>query len=187
MQDTIQRSPGINIKKDRTTELWNLPINPIKNPSEMTSMQNRNLQFRPHQQVPHSSSNVHILPYLQNRVKYMHQTFFCPPHSNLLVAINNHHLKGCPFMTADTVRKYLPISPATSKFRMKRPCTVIQITRSKPPQSHCAPLRHKAPRINETIPTTIPCEDGYSDGHVNNIFYLSALSDSRTRGQNDKN
>ena len=74
----------------------------------MISIENLNLQLRPHQQVPHSASNLHTLPYLQNRVKYMHQTFFCPPHSTLLAAINNHQLKGCPFMTAYNVRKYLP-------------------------------------------------------------------------------
>ena len=141
----------------------------------MTSIENHNLQFRPYQHVPHSSNNVHTLPYLQNRVKYMHHTFFCPPHSTLLAAINNHQLKGCPFMTAYNVRKYLPMSSATSKGIIKRPHTLIQSMRAKEPKSNCAPLGHKAPRINETIPTTIPCEDGYSDGQVNNIFCLAEL------------
>ena len=157
MQETLQRSPGINRQKYRTTGLWNLPINSIKKPSEMTSIENRNLQFRPHEQVPHSDRNMHTLLYLKNMVTYMHQTFFCPPHSTLLVAINNHQIKGCPFMTADNVRKYLPMSPATSKVRMKRPRTGIRSARYKAPKSHCAPLGHKAPSINETIPTTIPC------------------------------
>ena len=62
---------------------------------------------------------------------------------------------------------------------MKRPCTGIRSTRAKEPKSHCAPLGHKAPSINETIPTNIPCEDGYSDGQVNNIFCLAALADNR--------
>ena len=110
-------------KKDRTTELCNLPINLREKPSAMTSIENQNLQFRPHQHVSHSANTLHTLPYLQNRVKYMHKTFFCPPHSTLLAAINNHQLKGCPFMTADNVRKYLPMSPATSKGKMKRPRT----------------------------------------------------------------
>ena len=146
----------------------------------MTSIDNFNLLFRPHQQVPHSARNVHTLPYLKNRLKYMHQTFFCPPHYTLLEAINNHQLKGCPFMTEDNIRKYLPMSPATSKGRMKRPRTGIRSTRAKAPKSHCAPLGHKAPSINETIPTNIPCEHGSSDGQVSNIFCLEAPADIRT-------
>ena len=110
----------------------------------------------------------------------MHQTFFCPPHYTLLAANNNHQLKGCPFKTADNVQKYLPMSPATSKGRMKHPRTVIRSTRSKAPKYHCAPLGHKASIINETIPTTIPCEDGSSDGQVNKFFCLASLADSRT-------
>ena len=82
-------------------------------------------------------------------------------------------------MMADNVQKYLPMSQSASKGRMKRPCTVIRSTGAKSPKSHCAPLGHKAPSINETIPTTIPCEDGYSDGQVNKLFCLSALAESR--------
>ena len=145
----------------------------------MTSIENHNLQFRPDQHVPHSANNVHTIPYLRNRVNYIHQIFFCPPYSTLLVAINNHQIKGCPFMTADSVHKYLPMSPATSKGIIKRPRTGIRSTRAKAPKYHCAPLGHKAPSINDTISTTIPCEDGYSDGQVNKIFCLAALSDSR--------
>ena len=110
----------------------------------------------------------------------MHQTFLCPPHSTLLAAINNHQLKGCPFMTADNVRKYLTMSPATSKVRMKRPRTGIQSTRDKAHKYHCAPLGHTAPSINETIPSTIPYEYRSSDGRVNNIFCLASLAKSRT-------
>ena len=110
----------------------------------------------------------------------MQKTFFCPPHSNLLTAVNNHQLKRCPFMTADNVWKYLPMSPETSKGRMKRPHTGIQSTSAKAPKSNCVPLGHKAPSSNETIPTTIPCEYGSLDGQVNNIFCSAALVDSRT-------
>ena len=69
--------------------------------------------------------------------------------------------------------------PATSKGRMKRPCTGILSKRDKAPKSHCAPMGHKAPIINEHIPTTITFEDGSSDGQVNNIFCLVSLSDIR--------
>ena len=135
-------------KTDRTTGLWNLSTNPREKTSAITSIKNQNLQCRPHQHVPHSANNLHTLPSLQNRVKYMHETFFCPPHSTLLAAINNHQLKGYPFVTAENVRKYLPMSPATSKGRMKRPRTGIRSTRAKAPKSHCATLGHKSPIIN---------------------------------------
>ena len=83
-------------------------------------------------------------------------------------------------MTAYNVQKYLPMSPATSKGRIKRTRTGIRSTRDKAPKSHYAPLGHKAPIINENIPTNIPFEDGSSDGQFNNIFCLSALADSRS-------
>ena len=87
----------LTVKRDRTTGLWDIPR---EKPSEMTSIEKNNLQFRPHKHSPHSANNVHTLPYLKKRVKYMQQTFLCPPHYTLLTAINNHQLKGCPFMTA---------------------------------------------------------------------------------------
>ena len=63
---------------------------------------------------------------------------------------------------------------------MKRPCMGIRSTGAKSPKSHCAPLGHKAPIINDNIPTTIPFEYGSSDGRVNNIFCLAALAESRS-------
>ena len=79
-------------------------------------------------------------------------------------------------MTADNVQKYLPMSPATSKGRIKRTRTGIQSTRAKASKSHFAPLGHKAPIINENIPTSIPFEDISSDGQVNNILCLAELA-----------
>ena len=118
-------------KRDEATGLWNLPINPQEKPTTIATIDNLDLHIRPNQRVPHEAKNVHTLPYLQNRMKYMHLSFFCPPQSMLIAAIDNGQLKGCPFMTADNVRKYLPSSPVTSKGRMKRPRTGIRSTRPK--------------------------------------------------------
>ena len=54
----------------------------------------------------------------------------------------------------------------------------IRSTIDKAPKSHCAPLGHKSSIINENIPTTIPFEDGSSDGQSNNIYCLASLADS---------
>ena len=116
-------------KRDNATGLWNLPINPQEKPTAIATTENLDLHIRPNQHVPHEANNVHTLPYLQNRMKYMHHSFFCPPHSTLITAIDNGQLKGCPFMTADNVRKYLPASPAMSKGIMKRSQTGIRSTR----------------------------------------------------------
>ena len=130
-------------------------------------------------------------------MKYMHQSFFCPPHSTLIAAIDNGQLKGCPFMTADNVRKYLPASPATSKERMKRPQTGIRSTRPKnttkdheriiymiptPKSSSKVVIKNttEANSIPTHSPITIPFEDESSNGQVNNIFCYAALVDIRT-------
>ena len=118
-------------KRDKATGLWNLTINPSENPSAISTIENLGLHIMTNQHVPHSARNVHKLPYLQNSMKYMHQTFFCTQHSTLIAAIDNHQLKRCPFITVDNVRKYLPASPATSKGRMKRQRTGIRSTRPK--------------------------------------------------------
>eukprot|EP00804_Cyclotella_cryptica_P027253 CCRYP_014360-RA/>CCRYP_014360-RA protein AED:0.37 eAED:0.35 QI:0/0/0/1/0/0/3/0/403 len=75
--------------------------------------------------------NVYVLPFKQQWMKYMHQSFFNPPISTLIKAINNNQLSGIPMMKADLVRKYLAPSPATSKGHMKQPRTGIQSTRPK--------------------------------------------------------
>jgi hypothetical protein len=69
--------------------------------------------------LPEVIHNVHTIPHLQNRVKFMHQVFFCPPIQTLLHAANLGFLDGFPFLTADLIHKHLPKSPATAKGRLK--------------------------------------------------------------------
>ena len=59
-------------KRDEATGLWNLPINPQEKPTTIATIDNLDLHIRPNQRVPHEAKNVHTLPYLQNRMKYMH-------------------------------------------------------------------------------------------------------------------
>ena len=108
-------------ERDPITTLWRLPINPSAPPSATNTIAQQNLHLSPQQQSSHAShqaSNVHTLPYLQNQVKYMHQTFFSQPKHSLIKAINNNQLKGIPFMQAELLRKYLARAPATPKGRM---------------------------------------------------------------------
>jgi hypothetical protein len=69
--------------------------------------------------TPEAIHNVHTIPHLQNRVKFMHQVFFCPPLQTLLRAANLGFLEGFPFLTAELIHKHLPKSPATAKGRLK--------------------------------------------------------------------
>ena len=62
----------LTVKKDRTTGLWNLPINPIDKPSLMTSIDNCKLQFRPNQHLTHSAKNVHTLATLSAKNGKVH-------------------------------------------------------------------------------------------------------------------
>ena len=90
----------------------------------------------PKQATNHVAQNVYTIPYKQNQLKFIHQTFFCPPIETLIQAIHREHLEGIPFMHTALVRKYLAPSPVTSKGRMKRPQTGIRSTRnSKTSQS----------------------------------------------------
>ena len=111
--------------RDPKTMLWRLPLNPKAPPSAGNTVAQQNLQLSTQQQISHAShfaNNVHTLPYLQNQVKYMHQTFFSQPMHTLIKAINNNQLKGIPFMQADLLCKHLAQSPVIPKGRMRRPC-----------------------------------------------------------------
>ena len=183
-------------KRDKATGLWNIPINPQKKPTAIATIENLDLHIRPNQHVPNEANNMHTLPYLQNRMKYTNQSFFCPPHPELITTIDNGQLKGCPFMTAYNVRKYLPSSPATSKGRMKRPRTGIRSTIPKTTTKEHEKIIYMIPtlkssstgvinttetnRIHTHGPTTIPFKDESSDGQVNDIFCSADLADSRT-------
>ena len=94
--------------RDPGTNLWRLPITPTMTPTAA-----------PTTTPPHIANNVHTITHIQNRVKYMHQAFFCPPIQTLLRAANLGFLDTCPFLDADTISKHLSKSPATAKGRMR--------------------------------------------------------------------
>ena len=75
-------------------------------------------------------ASLYTLPYKQNQLKYMHQSFFNAPLQMLIDASLNNQLTGVPFINnPDFIQKYLAPSPATPKGRMKKPKAGIRSTR----------------------------------------------------------
>ena len=115
--------------RDPTSGLWRLPLNPQAPPPQPPSPPEYNMAYNATHMytgntpaptpAPEVIHNVHTIPHLQNRVKFMHQVFFCPPLQTLLRAANLGFLEGFPFLTADLIHKHLPKSPATAKGRLK--------------------------------------------------------------------
>ena len=99
-----------------------MPIDGRKHLEEATTATNQN--------PPNiAAATLYTLPYKQQKVKYMHQTFFAMPAATLEKAINNNQLKGIPMMNVKDIRRHLLPSPATPKGRMKRPRGGIRSTR----------------------------------------------------------
>ena len=80
----------------------------------------------------HTASNLYTLPYKQQQLKYMHQSFFNPPVATIIDAANNNPLHGIPFLgKPELVQRYLAPSAATAKVRMKRQRANTRTTRTK--------------------------------------------------------
>ena len=101
-------------EKDPNTDLWQKPLQQHQLPTNQQTTHGNDKFPLPNQQVQHMTSNLYTLPYKQQQIKYMHQTFFAPLHTTLLKAIDKGHLKNIPFMTRDNVMKFLANNPATS-------------------------------------------------------------------------
>ena len=71
--------------------LWILLIDGRANLDEEEPKQEQNLPSI-------AAVTVYTLPYKQQKVKYMHQTFFAMPPTTLEKAISNNQLKGFPMM-----------------------------------------------------------------------------------------
>ena len=132
--------------RDLTTQLWHLPINPPTPPTYRestgidTAPASRQLPLIYRQPTPasrahllpppeHQINNVHTIAHIQNRVKYMHQSFFCPPHQTLIRAANLGFLDNIPFLTASNIHTHLAKSPATAKGRLRLHAQGLSSTR----------------------------------------------------------
>ena len=114
------------------------------------------------------------MPYLQNQIRYMHQTFFSQPKHTIIKAINNNQFKGFPFMKLDLIRKNLANAPATSKGRRRRPRKGLRSTQTKA-------MRNMQQTQTNNAPTIIPLEEDSGDQHevMNNIFFLPTWQTSK--------
>ena len=92
--------------------LWILPTN------DATTLDVEE-QNKPQNPPSIAAATVYTLPHKQQKVKYMHQTFFAMPPPTLEKAISNNQLKGFPCMNLKEIRRHLPPSPATPKGRRK--------------------------------------------------------------------
>ena len=108
--------------------MWKLPISPINKNND-----NAYLDLDPpNKGVGHTANNLYTLPYKQQQLKYMNQSFFNPPIATIIDAANNNQLQGIPLLgKPDLVRGYLASSAATSKGRMKRQRANTRTTRTK--------------------------------------------------------
>ena len=50
-----------------------------------------------------TAATLYTLPYKQQKIKYMHQTFFAMPAATPEKAINNNQLKGIPMMNVKDI------------------------------------------------------------------------------------
>ena len=79
-----------------------------------------------------ANSSLYTLPYKQNQLKYMHQSFFNAPLKMLIEAALNNQFTGIPFIdNPNFICKYLAPSPATPKGIMKKPKAGMLSTRKK--------------------------------------------------------
>ncbi|KAL7425501.1 hypothetical protein ACHAXH_000250 [Discostella pseudostelligera] len=139
LQCCVLDGPEIVLKggRDPTTKLWRLPLRPATKPTtECAANMVTHVPANTGTPTPTScANNVHTIPHLQNRVKYMHQAFFCPPIQTLLRAANLGFLDNIPFLQPDLIHKHLTPSSATAKGRLKLTPTGHYSTRSHPAAS----------------------------------------------------
>ena len=88
-----------------------------------------------------AATSLYILPYKQQQMKYIHQTFYNLPPPTLIEAISNGQLRGIPLMKPQLICRYLAPPPATPKGRMKRPRPGIKSTSTKERYSKCEPVK----------------------------------------------
>ena len=116
-------------RRDKKTGMWKLPINPVSRDNTLPSL---NLPLQGPRRQQHTAHNLYTLPFKQQQLKYMHQSFFNTPIQILIAVVNNGQLKGVPLLNdAKMIKKYLALSPATSKGRLTKQRSNVQSTRPK--------------------------------------------------------
>ena len=77
-----------------------------------------------------SCSRMYTLPYKQQQLTCMHQSFCKLPLQTLMAAANNNQLKGVPLLNnAKMIKRYLALLPVTSKGRLTKQRSNARSTR----------------------------------------------------------
>ncbi len=188
--------------KDPSMDLWTLPIT-IE--GMRTTPSHKDLPQaclgigrapHPPQDISDRAAFLHSIQTQANNVKFAHQPLCNPKISTLLKATQRGFLKGCPYISAKLINKYLNPSPATVKGYMKRPCHGIQSTT---PRARTEPAVHVP--VGTFPPAPVPSIhskessiylarrpiEGYSEPHrtisednkesIANIFVFGAFAD----------
>ena len=157
--------------RDADTGLWQLPINPTgRAVQKSTVIDHLDLQM-PSTQVNHAAHGLYTMPYKQNQLKYMHQSFFNLPIQRIIDTTMNDQLEGIPFLSnPELIRKYLPPSPATPKGRMRRHRKCLRSTRKKVARKREVAAMRRAKKESEPHETN----------EANNTFCFAALADKQT-------
>ena len=120
--------------------------------------------------VPAPAHSLYTMPYKQNQLKYMHQSFFSLPIQHIIDAAMNDQLEGIPFLSKpELIRKYLPPSLATPKGRMKRHRTGLRTTRKKVARKREVAAMRRAKKESEPNETN----------EANNIFCFAGLANKQ--------
>ena len=142
--------------------LWVVPINGQEQPLAQATEISQN-------PPPLAAATVYTLPYKQQKMRYMHQTFFAMPAQTLEKAIQNDQLRGFPCMNVKDIRKHLAPSPATAKGRMKKPKQGIRSTR----KNQCEEVMD----AEDMHPTNRSKTSEGGGEHEANFFCFAALAD----------
>ena len=132
MQSLFKRELVLVGGRDKATGLWQLLINPTGKVNQKSNMiDHLDLQL-PAPKMQHGANGLYTMPYKQNQLKYMHQSFFNLPIEQIIDAALNGQLEGITFINdPELIRKYLAPSPATPKSRMRRHNKGLRSTRLK--------------------------------------------------------
>jgi hypothetical protein len=119
-------------KREPTTGLWILPLNPKQTTDDNTSTTPQRQNLLALETTEHLAQNAYTMTSKEALIKYLHQCLFSPPKRTLIKAINNNQFSTWPGLTANAVQRYLPdSSPATDKGHMKRQKQGIRSTKTK--------------------------------------------------------
>ena len=118
----------------------------------------------------------------------MHQSLFSPPSQTIVEAANHNQLQDIPCLNSPKqVKKYLALSPATSKGRLKKQRANVRTTRNRtttiPPRSQTSDYIRTEEIMDEIdVPPSTDARPNVIENTENvcNVFCCAALGDATT-------